>query len=106
MEQSFENEIQSVKHHKTPAGTNDRVVRPQDVEALLEKVQQTKYRHGVGMLLYLVKISRPDLANVTRELSKVMDGSTNLHLKWLYRALKYVCDTSHFGLKIDPIMTK
>ena len=34
------------------------------------------YRSGVGMLLYLVKYSRPDIANPVRELSKVLDTPT------------------------------
>ena len=32
------------------------------------------YRSGVGMLLYLIKHSRPGIANVVQELSKVLDG--------------------------------
>ena len=32
------------------------------------------YRSGVGMLLYLVKHSRPDIANGVRELSKALVG--------------------------------
>jgi hypothetical protein len=32
------------------------------------------------MLLYLVKLSRPDLSNAVRELSKVMDGATMDHM--------------------------
>ena len=35
--------------------------------------EQKLYRSGVGMLLYLVKHSQPDLSNGTREMSKVMD---------------------------------
>jgi hypothetical protein len=31
---------------------------------------------GVGMLLYLVKYSRPDIANAIRELSKGMKKAT------------------------------
>jgi hypothetical protein len=32
----------------------------------LTSEQQTKYRSGVGMLLYLVKHSRPDISNAVR----------------------------------------
>ena len=35
------------------------------------------YRRGVRLLLYLVKISRPDVSNTARELSKVIDGTTS-----------------------------
>jgi hypothetical protein len=54
------------------------------------------------MLLYLVKHSRPDIANVVRELSKVMDGATPAALKEMKRVMKFVLDTRNLGLKIEP----
>ena len=36
--------------------------------------EQQIYWSGVGMPLYLVKHSRPNIANLTRELSKANDG--------------------------------
>ena len=39
------------------------------------------FRSGVGLMLYLVKFSWPDLSNAVRELSKVMDGTTPAHMK-------------------------
>jgi hypothetical protein len=45
------------------------------IEIKLEEEQQKFYRRGIGSLLYLVKHSRPDLLNCTRELSK-FDGSS------------------------------
>jgi hypothetical protein len=46
--------------------------------------------------------SRPDIANVTRELSKVLDGPTQAAYKELKRAIKFVLDTEQYGLKIEP----
>jgi hypothetical protein len=54
---------------------------------------QTKYRSGVCMLLYLVKHSRPDISNAVRKLTKVLDGATNTHWKSLIRTIKLVLDT-------------
>ena len=51
------------------------------------------YRSGVGKLLYLIKISRPDLSNTRRELSKVMDKANQEHMDMLMRTLKFVVDT-------------
>ena len=65
---------------------------------------QTLYRSGIGMLLYLVKHSRPDIANVVRELSKVMDGATPAAIKEMKRVIKFVLDTRHYGLKIEPVV--
>ena len=45
------------------------------------------------MLLYLVKHSRPDLANPVRELSKQLDGASPYHYKEMLRIIKYVMDT-------------
>jgi hypothetical protein len=58
------------------------------------------------MLLYLVKHSRPDIANVVRELSKCMDGATPAANKELKRVIKFVLDTRNYGLKIEPIVRK
>ena len=54
------------------------------------------------MLLYLVKFSRPDIANPVRELSKVLDCSTKTAFNELLRVIKYVLDTENLGLKIEP----
>ena len=51
------------------------------------------------MLLYLVKFSRPDIANSVRELSKSNDGATTAHYKNLLRTIKYVIDTKDTVLK-------
>ena len=56
------------------------------------------------MLLYLVKHSKPDIANATRELSKVMDKPTPSAMKELKRVMKYVIDTKNYGLKMSPKM--
>ena len=55
------------------------------------------------MLLYLVKHSRPDIANPVRELSKVLDGTTPAAMKEMYQVIKYVLDTQGKGLRIEPI---
>jgi hypothetical protein len=42
---------------------------------------QSIYRSVVGLLMYLTKHSRPDIANAVRELLKCMDGATPSILK-------------------------
>jgi len=54
---------------------------------------------GVGMLLYLVKYSRPDIADAVRELTKCMDGATPAAYKEMLRLVKVLC-TKTWGLKI------
>jgi hypothetical protein len=59
------------------------------VEEPLEEGKQALFRSRVGSLLYLVKHSRPDIANCVRELSKVMDRAGYNHWKALLRAIRY-----------------
>jgi hypothetical protein len=68
----------------------------------MSEENQRQYRKGVGMLLYLVKHSRPDLSNAVRELSKVMDGATEHHLQLMYKAVKFVLDTHDRGIMVKP----
>jgi len=81
------------------------ILRPNESDEKLNIEQQKEYRLGVGMLLYLLKHSRPDLSNAVRELSKVMDGATNDHMECLHRTIKYVLDTKHRCLVMAPTTT-
>ena len=71
----------------------------------MDKETQTKYRSGVGMLLFLVKYSRPDIANSVRELSKVNDCAGTKHFGELVRCLKYVFRTKNRVLMFSPIVS-
>jgi hypothetical protein len=70
-----------------------------DPKAIVSLKDQQMYRSGVGMLLYPIKYSRPDIANAVRELSKGMKEATPSALKELKRVL---IDTKDYGLKIEP----
>jgi hypothetical protein len=56
----------------------------------------------VGLLLYLVKHSQPDIANAVQELSKVADRATKGQWNKLLRAIKFTIDTKYLALKIKP----
>jgi hypothetical protein len=94
--------VKDVTTPKTPAAPKSVLVRPSEGDPLISPEKQKKYRSGVGMLLYLIKHSRPDIANAVRELSKVADGATEAHWKALLRLIKFVLETSNKGLKIKP----
>jgi hypothetical protein len=49
-----------------------------------------------------VKYSRPDIANIVRELAKCMDGATPEAFKELTRVLQFVVNTKDYGLLIEP----
>jgi hypothetical protein len=90
----------------TPAAPKTVIVRPEKDMPVISSLNQTQYRSGVGMLLYLVKHSRPDIANAVRELTKVLDKATIAHWKALLRTIKYVLDTKYMALKMEPSIRK
>jgi hypothetical protein len=81
-------------------------MRPHPGEPLISDTDQSKYGSGVGMLLYLVKHSRPDLANCVRELTKVLDGATDAHWKVMLRLIKLVFDTKMYAINKDESQYK
>jgi hypothetical protein len=93
---------QESRSFKTPAAPRTIVMRPQEGDLKISVEKQSEYRSGVGMLLYLVKHSRPEISNAVRELSKVADGATSGHWKAMVRVIKYVLDTENHGLKLKP----
>ena len=54
------------------------------------------------MLLFLVKHTRPDIANAVRELSKALDCRSPAAYKEILRVVKFVLDTRNLGIKVAP----
>ena len=71
IEKTFEEEIKGMRKYQTPGTPGFRIVKPTEDEPILESDMQSRYRTGVGMLMYLIKHSRPDIMNACRELTKV-----------------------------------
>lgn len=71
-------------------------------EDALDEEAMSKYRSGVGTLLYLVKISRPDISSPVRELSKFMDTATKTQMDAMTRLLNYVYSTRKVSLVLQP----
>ena len=61
-----------MQEYRTPATPGQGTVRTTDEDDCLNDSEQFKYRSAVGMMLFLVKYSRPDIANAVRELSKII----------------------------------
>ena len=55
------------------------------------------------MLLYLVKHSRPDIANGVRELSKALVGPSEAAYKDMLRMIKFVLETKNLAIKLMPV---
>jgi hypothetical protein len=69
------------------------------------KEEATKYRSGVGKILHMMKWSRHDILNRTRELSRFMSNPTNVHINCLYRLMNYVKQSATYGSFIQPNIT-
>jgi hypothetical protein len=65
----FEKKVNNLSDYGMPGTPKFKIVRPMDTTEKIDGNHQSKYRSGLGMLLYLIKYSRPDLTNVVRELS-------------------------------------
>jgi hypothetical protein len=76
IKEKFGDELKDLKRARTPAGASEKVMRPTSDEEIVSSDKQGLYPSGVGMLLWLTKHSRPDIANAVRESSKVMDSAT------------------------------
>jgi hypothetical protein len=87
--------------YSTPAGPGLPVIREAVKGSEVSESEQRMYRSAVEILPYLIKYSRPDISNATRELAKVMDCAGEAHLKMLLRTIKYVVGTKN----MKPIFT-
>ena len=102
LEGKFGKMVMDLQEYRTPGTPGHTIMRnPENVTRVTEE-EQALFRSGTGMLLYLVKYSRPDIANAVRELSKVLDGATPAAFKEMLRIIKYVIDTKDLALKIKP----
>ncbi len=94
--------MNKLRNYATPGTPSLSIVRNPLQEVSISQEDHKLYHSGVGMLLYLVKYSRPDIANPVRELSKVLDSLTPASFKEMLRVIKYVLDTKEYGLRVHP----
>jgi hypothetical protein len=73
-------------------------VRPTDELEVIKANLQSRLRSGVGMLLYSIKHSRLDIANVV----KYMDDATLAAYKDILQVIRFVYDTQLFCEKMEP----
>ena len=105
IEKQFGELVKDLQVYKTP-GTPGLTILRSPGGGAVDGEKQKIYRSGTGMLLYLVKHSRPDISNAVRELTKALSGPSLSAYKELLRVLKYVIDTKYLALKVEPIMSE
>ena len=101
LETTFGDLLHRMQEYVTPGTPGYTAMKPEEKD-LISKEKQSLYRTGVGMFLFLVKHTRPDIANASRELSKLLSGANEAAFKEMLRVAKYVLDTRTYGLKIEP----
>ncbi len=95
--------VEEVQVCKTLGTPGYEVSRPTSDNQKISTEKKAFYWMGIGMLLYLIKHSRPDIANAVRKWTKVFDGTMKYVYHEMLHYIKYVLKTKHFGLRIDPI---
>ena len=102
MQKNFAHLITGGRMFKTPGTPNHNIIRPVNLDEQISEELQSEYRSVVGSLLYLIKYSRPDIANTVRELAKCMDKATVAAYKEMKRVLQFVFQTKDYGLILEP----
>ena len=69
---------------------------------VVTKEEDEHYRSGTGLMIFLIKHSRPDLNNPVRELSKALDCPSPAAYKEMLRVMKFSIDTEELGSFINP----
>jgi hypothetical protein len=105
LKKEFDEEIAGLRKYDTPGSPSKGILKNIKEEDVLNPMMQTRLRSGIGMLMFLTKHSRPDLANPVRELSKCMGKGDEEAMKELRHVIKFVIDTNDYGLKIQPDFT-
>ena len=59
-----------MRSYKSPAVPGMGIVKADEDNAEMSDEDKTHYRSGVGMLLFLIKHTRPDLANAIKNFQK------------------------------------
>ena len=101
LEQKFGKRAIKKRLSLTPGAPRFTARRLENPEDKVSPKEHETYRSGVGTLLYLTKHSRPDICNLVKELSKTMDAPTPVHLKEMYKLIRFVLSTKDSGLKFE-----
>jgi hypothetical protein len=85
----------------TPARPGNILTKCEESEKLSPEMH-SRYRTGVGKLLYLAKNSRPDIANAVRELARHCHAPSKAHWDAMTLCIRYVRGTPTRGLVLKP----
>jgi len=93
--------VEDLKVATTPQKKDEKLVAESNMSKEMIAVQPFDYRGLVGSLQYLVRGTRPDIANAVRELSRFLSCYNKSHYEAAIRVLAYLKGTSDYGLLLD-----
>ena len=98
----FGEELDNIQYYKTLVTPGQGTVQVNENDICLTDREQFNYISGVGIMLFQVKYSRPDISNSVRKLSKTDNKANYAHYKHMLQAVKYVINTKNRMLKFIP----
>ena len=101
LEQKFGKRAMKERLCLTPGTARFTARRLENPEDKVSPEEHETYRSGVGTVLYLTKHSRPDICNPVWRLSKTMDAPALVHLKEMYKLIRFVLSTKYYGLQFE-----
>jgi hypothetical protein len=101
--QSYHDEIKLPEGRvpNTPMEPGSVLVKVHEGNELDMKAHKT-YRSGVGKLLHMMRWSRPDVLNITREMFMIMVVACQAHMKAMQRTMQYCLNTTNRGILLQP----
>ena len=91
--------LDGINPESTPTIEGVKLVKSEDEDGTV--VFKQSYQSKVGSLQYLVKMTRPDIAYATKEVSKHCHNPGPRHMKAVNRIFAYLKKTKDFRLKLE-----
>ena len=86
----FEQEIKDIRDYRTTGASGEGSIPVKDDDVCISEKEQFKYRSAEGMMLFLIKYSKPNISNTVRKLSKLNNKANYAHYKQMLRLVNYV----------------
>ena len=93
LEKEFGIDVWEIQKYQTPAAPKFAIQRPSSNGVLIPAEIQKLFKIAVGLMLFSIKFSRPNISNAVRELAKVNYGATQENFKLMLHIVKIVLYT-------------
>jgi len=104
IEKTFGKEVANMQNCTTPGTPGFKLLKASEELEMIDDDLKSRFRTGVGQLMFPIKHLRPNFMSAVRELSKVLGKATEAGYKELLCCVKFVLGTKLKGLKMNPKM--